>query len=152
MLVYRISHIGFIEDLSGYGAWKNGGRWNSRGKEVLYAAGSLSLAAWEVFVNLPKEFLPSGLSSAVIFIPEEIPLKEIPEKNLPPDWHSTPHPKALREIGDYWIESVETLVLKIPSAVIRSEHNFLINPKHADFPKVIIQSVQPFEFDPRVFK
>jgi RES domain-containing protein len=154
MLVYRISHHKFIKDLSGYGAWEKGGRWNSPGKYVVYTSGSMSLAAWEVFSNLPKEFLPAkaALSAATIFIPGDLSTNEIQTKNLPRKWFGIPHPKVLREIGDRWIDRRESLLLKVPSAIVRTEYNFLINPLHADFPKIKIQSIRPFEFDPRVLK
>lgn len=152
MIVHRISSSKFINDLSGRGAWLNGGRWNSPARYMLYAAESLSLAAWEVFVNIPGKFLPNDLSHAVIFIPDEISHQEIHSADLPTNWTDSTSFSMTRAIGDAWLESGETLVLKVPSAVTLSEHNYLINPQHPDFSIVKIQTVEPFEFDPRVIK
>lgn len=153
MIVHRISHPQFIEDLTGYGAWLKGGRWNSPGRSVLYTSSSLPLAAWEVFVNLPKEFLPAKpLSSATIFIPDKALIQVVPVKSLNVKWFDVPHPKELREIGDQWLDKKESLVLKVPSSVIRGEYNFLLNPNHPAFKTVKVQSILPFKFDPRIFK
>ena len=42
-------------------------------------------------------------------------------------------------------------MMRVPSAVIAGEFNFLINPAHPLFPFVHIQSVTPFHFDDRAF-
>jgi RES domain-containing protein len=152
MLLHRISHEKYIQDLSGKGAWLNGGRWNSPGKAVLYTSESLALAAWEVFVHTPKDLLPPNLMHAIILLPDSGLHKPITIKDLPENWDSSLAPEVFRQTGDKWLDSLETLLLKVPSAVIATAFNYLINPKHPDFHLVKIQSIQPFRFDERLFK
>ena len=152
MIVHRISLKKYIGDLSGTGAWLNGGRWNSQYKHLLYTSQSLALAAWEYFVNMDDNFeinLPSYLSRAAISIPGGSSLKFLRMDDLPMDWNSPIHSDLLQELGDQWLDSLETLVLQVPSAVISSEFNYLINPSHPDFHLVNIESVHPFQFDKR---
>jgi len=54
-------------------------------------------------------------------------------------------------MGDEFIKSASHLLLKVPSAVVEKENNFIINPGHADFKKVKIVSIKKFEFDKRLF-
>jgi RES domain-containing protein len=152
MLVFRITSSAFINDLTGTGAKTFGGRWNSVGCAVLYTSQNLSLAAWEVFVNLPADQLPSDLRMAILEIPDALVVKEIFEKDLPSDWFQQTSPEILAKIGDQWLKSLETAVLKVPSAVVRSEHNFLLNPAHPEFSRIKITSIAPFVFDPRSLK
>ncbi len=152
MLVFRIASSAFISDLSGMGSKNYGGRWNSVGRAVLYTSQNLSLAAWEVFVNLPSDQLPSNLRMATIEIPDTLLAKEIFEINLPPNWFEQVPPEKLAKIGDHWLESLETAVLKVPSAVVRSEYNFLLNPAHPEFSNIKITSIAPFVFNPRSLK
>ena len=53
-------------------------------------------------------------------------------------------------LGDNWLKSKETLVLKIPSVIIPSEYNFLLNPVHHDINKIKIVRKEKFEFDKRL--
>lgn len=152
MLVYRIASASYINDLTGEGAKLYGGRWNSKGKSMLYTSQNISLAAWEVFVNLSPDQLPSDLRMVAIEIPDSIMVKEILEKNLPAAWFEQPPPEKLTKVGDEWLKSLETAILKVPSAVIRSECNFLLNPAHSEFSKIKIVYTAPFIFDPRSIK
>lgn len=68
--------------------------------------------------------------------------------SLPTDWREYPSPPALQAIGDNWIDAGRSLVLKVPSVIIPSESNFLINPAHPDFASLRIDPPEPFVFDP----
>ncbi len=154
MKVYRISQKNYIEDLSGTGAWLGGGRWNSPNKYMLYTSENLALAALEVLVNIRPERIDFEMERmfASIFIPDSLPIKMLETDSLPQDWSSDIPPPSLQQLGNDWLNSLETLVLKVPSAVISSEFNYLLNPKHPDFHLVKIESVQPFQFNNRLFK
>lgn len=69
---------------------------------------------------------------------------------LPANWRKDPPPRKLRAIGDEWIESGRSLVLRVPSAIVAAEHNFLLNPIHKDFPKIGIGRPERFKFDRRL--
>jgi RES domain-containing protein len=40
----------------------------------------------------------------------------------------------------------------VPSVIIPSERNFVLNPAHADFGRLTILPPQPFSFDSRMWK
>ncbi len=46
--------------------------------------------------------------------------------------------------------SSKSAVLKVPSSIIQQEYNYLVNPAHKDFSKIIIKTVDPFVFDERI--
>jgi RES domain-containing protein len=135
--------------VAGEGARRGGGRWNSKGVRVVYTSGSLSLATLEVMVHthfysalkyyvcIPIDFDPSLSQSITI-------------EDLPNNWKADPIPQSIKKVGDRWIQNQESVILKVPSAIIPVEYNYLINPSHPDFEKVVIHSPQKFAFDPRL--
>ena len=150
MDVFRISTSRYIENLSGNGAQLYGGRWNSKGRPVIYTSGSRALAALEVLVHVPQKNLTEDFYVAVIFIPEQIKMKEIFVKNLPENWQEIPLQTSLQKLGDeYWKEG-KYCVLKVPSVIIKEEWNYLINPLHPDARKIKIKAIEPFLFDKRL--
>lgn len=137
---------------SGEGARLVGGRWNSRGKSVVYTSATLSLATLETFIHMEIEDAGNMFVYIQIDIPEDIPIDKVDLSQLPDDWHNTPAPSNLAVIGDKWFESGNTAVLVVPSAVIPVENNYLLNPLHKDFSRIQIHSPQPFVLDPRMWK
>ena len=133
---------------SGEGARRGGGRWNRKGVRVVYTSGSLSLATLEVLVHTP---FYSALKNYVC-IPTEFDSslsQSVTIKDLPDNWNSDPIPKSVKNVGDQWIQNQESVIMKVPSAIIPFEYNYLINPSHPDFAKIVIHSPQEFAFDPR---
>ncbi len=151
MKVYRLSKARFSEDLSGKGAELAGGRWNSKGKAVLYTSQSRALCTAEIAVHTPLGNIPVGYELVEIKIPDDIQMKEVEISDLPPDWKSIPHSHSTQEIGDKFISDKGFLVFKVPSVVVPGDFNFLINPSHRRFYEIEITSITPFEFDQRLF-
>jgi RES domain-containing protein len=69
---------------------------------------------------------------------------------LPSDWRSSPAMPEVQQLGDDWVESNTSAVLRVPSAIVPSESNFLLNPDHLHFGEIGIGQEQPVEFDPRL--
>lgn len=151
MIVFRLSRQAFINDISGYGAEKTGGRWNSKGIPVLYTAASRALAVVEIAVHVPVGIIPANYFLASVEVPDDDILK-LDTKTLPKNWNSNPFVKATQTIGDNFIRSNTHLILQVPSATVTGDHNYLINPRHTDFNKVKIKSIDTFLFDSRLFK
>lgn len=151
MIVYRLSKQAFINDLSGYGAEKTGGRWNSKGIPVLYTAASRALAVVEVAVHVPFGIVPANYFLATIDIPDKDILK-LDLKDLSPNWNKYPFVRDTQAMGNNFIRSNEHLVLQVPSATVEGDFNYLVNPRHPDFKKVKVKSIDPFVFDIRLFK
>ena len=151
MIVYRIAKKEYIEDLSGNGAKRSGGRWNPKGTPVLYCASTSSLAILEKLVSIDMDLLPDDLCIAALEIPKSKILK-IPKEELPKNWNHYPSPDALKSIGKSWIELGNFCTLQIPSAVNPMESNYLINVKHPLMEKIKIKEVTPFRIDHRLSK
>lgn len=117
----------------GLGAFNIGGRWNRPGRYAVYAAEHLSLALLEILVHAPDpeqrkrprvRFRLSIAPDAV----EEVALDQLP-RNFGP---ATPF-AITQDIGDPWLEARKFVALKVPSAIVPVEFNYLLNPLHPDF-------------------
>ncbi len=137
------------EAFSGEGPRRYGGRWTSPGVAVVYAAEHASLAVLEVLVHLGSSGqLPSYVIARCEFDPK---LSErISAEDLPRDWRVSPPLQSLRAIGDRWAAEGRSAVLDVPSAVLPIERNYLLNPGHPDFKKVVTGEPRAFAFDPRL--
>jgi RES domain-containing protein len=119
---------------------------------MVYTSGTLSLAALEVFVHMEVEDALAMLACIRVEVPVEVKIDYLDMTQLPVDWRNIPAPAVLAEMGDRWFKSGATAILAVPSVVIPVEYNYLVNPLHSDFAKFRLDSPQPFEFDPRLWK
>jgi RES domain-containing protein len=149
---YRIvKHKWQNSAFDGEGARRYPGRWNNRGTPMLYTASTRSLAILEILVHLEagdllrKHFVVFELS-----IPDACLLQL--DTDLPADWMGTPVAASTRAIGDQWISSQASAALAVPSVIVPSEMNYLINPGHPDVRKIKIGSAEPLGIDPRLLK
>jgi len=149
---YRIFKTKFAKTwFDGEGAFLFGGRWNTRGTRVLYAAGSLSLAALEMLVHLDSAELLSSYSYATLEFEanDVLPVEEFVK--LPKNWSSSPPPLAVQRIGDNWAASMRSLVLRVPTSVVPGEFNYLVNVAHPKFSTIKRGKPQLFRFDERLY-
>jgi len=151
MIVYRLSKEPFNHDLSGKSAELAGGRWNSMGIPILYTSKNRSLCTAEIAVHTPLGIVPKEYYLITIEINLET-LEEIKLQDLPDNWKSSPSIPKTKEIGDHFIKKNASLVLKVPSAVVQEEYNYLVNPNHVLFSQVKILEIEPFKFDIRLFR
>ncbi len=149
-VVWRLVHKNYLAGaFSGEGARLAGGRWNSEGFPVVYSAGSLSLALLEIIVHLEFKEALKLYKAISIQVPEE-KITAIDPSTLPPGWNEpVPHP-ATQLTGNHWIRSQSTPVLKVPSAIVPAESNFLLNPAHPDFQSLEIGEAVDLPLDTRV--
>jgi RES domain-containing protein len=134
----------------GEGARINGGRWNSPGNPVVYTASSAALAVLEMLVHLGKAtVLPSYVLASCTF--DRGLVSRLNRATLPPNWRSYPAPPELQRMGDLWLKRQKSAVLEVPSVIIDTESNYLLNPNHPDFVQVTIEAApRAFEFDLRL--
>lgn len=136
---------------TGEGARRAGGRWHSPGTPVVYTSASRALAILEVLANLTgaarKDLPPCVLISASF---SKRLIDELPARDLPKDWDAPAGSPAARALGDAWLATRRSAVLRVPSAVVPGDFNFLLNPSHAVFPQVRIGDTVPFAWDPRL--
>jgi RES domain-containing protein len=134
----------------GEGSRLAGGRWNRRGTRMVYTSGSLSLAALEILVHCDPSLLPADLVAIPADIPVSLLIEPVDEGRLPTDWSRMPPPDALADLGSGWLDAARSPVLSVPSAVVPSERNYLLNPGHAEFAKIRRGAPEPFSLDPRL--
>ena len=152
MRVFRLSKRKYAGELDGKGAAKSVNRWNSKGTEIIYTAASRALAMAEVAVHLTWATLPGDFVMIEIEIPNDILIKKLNQKHLDENWNNYPPDLQTQKIGDDFIDSNKACILKVPSAVVNGDFNFLLNPYHSDFERIEIIEVTNFLFDQRLFK
>jgi RES domain-containing protein len=150
----RVWRIGKAEHaataFTGEGAALYPGRWHHEGTPVVYCSESRALAALEQLVHLHRNRLPPHFVCFAVEIPADLDVTELRVEDLPSRWRQHPGPVELRDIGTRWAESDETAVLRVPSAVVLGEYNFLLNPRHMHFGRLAIGNAEPFAFDERL--
>lgn len=147
MILYRIAPQKFAQDLSGTGAMLYGGRWNQIGVPMLYTSSNLSLATLEIIANLSSIQINKGLYCCEINFPDHLSTEE--PTDLPKHWNRFPHIHETTFFGAKFFKK-GCLSLKVPSAVIPTEYNYLLNPQHPDFNQVTIEDCRPMIFDNRL--
>jgi RES domain-containing protein len=152
MQLFRIARKKYSRDLSGIGASLAGGRWNPRGAAVLYTSETRALATLEYLVHVPLAMIPGDLTIITLDIPGNTKEERIAVAQLPKSWRSYPAPRALAGVGAEWLRQGQTLLLRVPSAIVTGECNVLINPAHPGMARVSIADIQPFSLDARLTK
>jgi RES domain-containing protein len=150
MLVYRITGKKHAEDLTGLGAAMFGGRWNKKGSPVLYTGENKEIALLETIVHTPSLLIPE-LDILTLEIPDDS-ITAIEIYQLPKNWKVYPAPTILSEIGEKWINEGKTIALRVPSCIIHSSHNYILNCKHQAYSRVRLIERKNFEFDSRLKK
>ncbi len=139
-------------DLSGLGAENTGGRWNSAGRPVVYAATSASLACLETVVHLNAGGLPLNRVLVRIDVPDEVwnVRQSLLLASLAEGWNAVPAGSVSAEAGNAWLDGLVSALLLVPSAIVPDEFNVLLNPRHADAAKVNARARRPWTYDDRL--
>jgi RES domain-containing protein len=118
-----------------------GGRWNSPGRPLVYAADSAALAVLEVRVHLDLSFdlLPADYVLLTLDL-GTLSIETVP--SLPLDTAA---------FGDAWLAAGRTTVLQVPSIIVPESANILINRRHPDATRVTVAEKRPFGFDERLW-
>lgn len=151
MIVFRLSKCIYSGDNSGKGAERSGGRWNSKGIAVLYTSESRALCTTEIAVHTGLGIIPLDYCLVTIEIPDECKITQIEINNLKQGWSAFPHTISTQILGDQFAQENKFLVMKVPSAVVPGDFNYIVNPYHKDFHKIKIVKTEPFSFDKRLF-
>ncbi|MDE2678284.1 MAG: RES family NAD+ phosphorylase [Gemmatimonadetes bacterium] len=145
-------HSGTVGDmLSGEGARRYGGRWNRPGRRAVYLGGSLALASMELLVHLKAPAVLETYRKLRVRIPRAL-VAAVSECDLPADWAAPRMHPGTQEMGDRWLRSRASAVLRVPSAVVIGEVNYIANPRHPDFGRIDAGTIRGFRFDARVLK
>ena len=130
-------------NLSGEGARRYGGRWNSPGRALVYTTAEAALTVLEVRVHLdlPPELLPDDYVLLTLEAPDSL-LEQGP---------SLAEPQACRAFGNQWLSEARSALLQVSSVIVPESANVLLNPAHPDAAAVQMIHQRPFSFDPRLF-
>jgi RES domain-containing protein len=148
MLCYRISRAVYA-DLSGNGSRLYGGRWNSEGKPMVYLASSRSLAVLEALAHLSPTNIPDDLCMMIVDVPDDS-IADLDIKSLPAYWNDFPEQNILKQMGNRFLAERKALLLKVPSAIVNEEYNYLLNPLHPKAIEAKVVSQKRFGFDARL--
>lgn len=135
----------------GEGARLHPGRWNHRGLPAVYVATTISLAVLEYLVNADPDTAPESLVVIPVDWPKELRMHVLDATQLPSGWRHCPHPESTRDLGSDWLNSLTTVALSVPSAVVPQERILVLNPRQAQFDKLEIGAAEPFSLDPRLW-
>lgn len=150
MVVYNIRKEKYAYQLLASGI---ANRWNKEEEFVIYAGGSISLSVLELLAHRSSIRIGEGYRLLSIQIDlDNDDMMEVHIQDLPNDWKSIKSYPFLQEIGSDWYRNQKRLVLKVPSALLPWEHNYMINTGHPLFKeKVSLLSVEVFDWDVRLF-
>ena len=152
MRVYRLTLPRYADTaFSGEGARRVGGRWTPAGRPVVHTSATVSLAVLETLVHTTVNSIPSQRVIAVD-VPDALPADAVDAARLPDDWRRVPPPPVLQDVGRAWLDGGRTAILRVPSAVVPLEFNYLLNPRHADFGLLGIHEPEPFTIDKRLYR
>lgn len=146
---YRLHSSRYLAN-NGTGAAVNGGRWNPKGTEVIYSSTSRPLAVIEILVHY--SVLPMDFVMTLISIPDRVSIIDVPDIALTRGWDQPIPIPATQEYGREWIANSGSAVLRVPSAVMPLERNYVLNVVHADFGDIVFGPPEPFHFDQRLKK
>ena len=145
--------------MSGEGAYRSGGRWNSPGRYAVYASGHLTLAMLELLVHVDDAEAFRRTPHVYHLVSFDDPaLAVLEEADLPAGWDSRPESRASQVVGDEWLDSLQSPVLAVPSVVVPPElryepsyMNYVINPLPPAFPEAVeVGPVRDLVWDPRL--
>jgi RES domain-containing protein len=146
MKVFRISALKYADGLQASGIVA---RWNREGQKVIYTSESRSLACLENVAHRSNKGLRGLFKTLVIEIPDYLKIELTEEKNLPAGWNKTDNYRGCQEIGSLWFSSGKTAILKVPSAMVPQESNYILNTLHPDFQSIRLVNAEEFYFDSR---
>ncbi|HKG07871.1 MAG TPA: RES family NAD+ phosphorylase [Pedobacter sp.] len=147
MQVYRIVLARYATGLIASG---RAARWNLNDTEMIYTAGSRSLACLENIVHRNQIGLNQSFKVMTIEVPDDIRILTADVKKLPVNWTEYQNIPLTQQIGEEWILEGRSALLKVPSSIIFAEYNYLINPKHTDFQSIKLLKSESFVFDRRI--
>ena len=149
MILWRISnHV----TLDGRGGLYASGRWHTEGKTIVYLAENPAGALVEVLVHLELDpaHLPKSYRLLKAEAPEGLSVKTIAGIELPKNWISDQI--ATRTVGDEWIASKGTVLLRVPSAIVPETFNVLLNPEHAEAGRIQVLWSEEYPWDTRLLR
>jgi RES domain-containing protein len=149
MVLWRISNYA---DLLGIGGMTASARWHTAGQPIVYLAETPSAALLEVLVHLEtdEDHRPDTYQLLKVEADEGLDFESVEFSSLSPAWRSDE--LETRAFGDAWLSRRKILLLRVPSAITPETWNWVLNPRHAEAPRLRIVQTAKHLFDVRLFK
>ncbi|MGH9489465.1 MAG: RES family NAD+ phosphorylase [Terriglobales bacterium] len=142
MILWR---IGRHRDLTGAGGLRAAGRWHYAGHPIVYLAATPAAVLLEVCVHTSANDVPPEFTLLRIAGPD-IEAPSIAFDILPEDWRT--RLEATRDLGTAWLERNESVLLRVPSALVPETMNCLFNPSHREARQFRVVDAIAYPFDP----
>ncbi len=153
MDLFRLTSPAFGLDISGRGGLFVSGRWHLQGYEVLYTSPSIALAALELLVQPRVGKTLPALVLQTLSLPTDFDFEAVAIDTLPHTWQrSDPYDPYTQNRGVAFLTQGLAPALRVPSAVIPQEHNYILSLQRAKVAGLSLVSCQPFEWDQRIWK
>lgn len=153
LTLFRLARAKYA-NLSGIGAALMPGRWNAPGKEAIYSSTEMAVPLLERLVHTPKNVIPSNLAMMKMRLSGE--WRESKEQDLYLDlidgrsiwvFKSLARANAMFKITTFSSD----IAMIVPSVIV-PVWNVVLYPQSPGFSDhVSLESVEAFEFDPRLF-
>ena len=155
--LYRLARARYA-NLSGIGAAFAPGRWNRPDQEAIYTSTEVGVPLLERLVHTPKDTIPSNLALMKIRLlggwrklGSALFIGEGKDRRLMRYFRT---PSEARQAFDdilFWRFSRPFFAIAVPSVIV-PVWNVVLFPREAGFwDHVSVESVEPFQFDPRLF-
>ena len=151
MRLYRIGSALFPV-FDGTGAARAGGRWNGPGRPVIYCAHSLACCQLETLVHIGRAAPPTNHLWIEIDVPDGIAATTLTAATLPAGWDDPLRLDVSQAIGDRWLASADTAILRVPSVAAHGDWVVALNPLHPDFASMTASTARPLTWDARLFR
>ena len=137
MKLWRVTNARFAATaMSGEGAYRYGGRWNSLGFRAVYLAESVALAALEIVAHA------GSVAERYVAFEVDVPTRlvvSVPWIDVAPDWQR--RDTWCRSVGDEWLTSQSSVCIRVPSAVLGAEvpdRNVVVNMAHPKASEIVV--------------
>lgn len=147
MILWRISNHA---TLNGRGGLYSSGRWHTEGRRIVYLAENPAGALVEVLVHLeidPVHF-PKSYRLLKAEAPEGSSVRTIAGSELSGNWISDQI--TTRTLGDEWLASKTTVLLRVPSVIVPETFNVLLNPEHNEADQIHLLWHEEYPWDARL--
>ena len=157
LTLFRLARARYA-NLSGLGAASAAGRWNRLGQEAIYTSTEMGIPVLERLAHTPKDLMPSNLALMKIKVSGEWQrgsgntlvdprtggcMRIYSTLSQADEWHRKKHPELRGVQGDF--------AIAVPSIIV-PVWNVVLYPKAMAFwEHVSLESIEAFEFDPRLF-
>lgn len=147
MFLWRISNH---QSLDGRGGLETSARWHTQGRPVVYLAESVAGALLEVLVHLELSpvRLPKSYRLLKVEVPDDLSIEGLSANDLGATWIDDE--TLTRTVGDQWLASKRSALLRVPSAIVPETLNVLLNFAHEESRRLKVVSHREYPWDLRL--